>query len=189
MLEPSKRAATYEDLRRVPDNLVAELVSGELYANPRPASPHAKAATGITASVYPFDGDPSGGHPGGWWILAEPELHLHGDVVVPDIAGWRRNRMPEFPDVAAFELAPDWVCEVVSPRTAGLDRVKKMALYAREHVQHAWIVDPVARTLEVFGLEGGRWVVASTHEGAGKVRAEPFDAELDAGRWWMPAAT
>jgi Uma2 family endonuclease len=183
-----KRPATYDDLRRVPDTMVAEIIDGELIATPRPASPHARAATALGSDLFgPFDrppGDPAG--PGGWWLLFEPELHLGPDVVVPDVAGWRRTRLPTLPDVPAFELAPDWVCEVVSPATGAVDRGRKMRVYARERVAHLWILDPVLRTLEVYRLDGSRWVVASTHGGTDVVRAEPFDAvELRLARWWL----
>ena len=173
------KGATYEDLLQVPDNLVAEILGGELHASPRPAPPHAAAASALTGGLSgPFQFGRGG--PGGWWILAEPELHVGADVLVPDLAGWRRSRMPALPDSAAFSLAPDWVCEVVSPRTERVDRVLKLPVYAREGVGHAWLVNPLARTLEVLRLEGPRWVVASTHGGDEVVRAEPFaDVELD----------
>ena len=117
----------------------------------------------------------------------EREFHFGEEVVVPDLAGWRRERMPVLPNVAAFELAPDWVCEVVSPSTVRLDRVRKMAVYAREKVTHLWLLDPLAQTLEVYRLEADGWFVVSTHAGAERVRAEPFDAvELDMTRWWLP---
>lgn len=125
------------------------------------------------------------GGPGDWWILDEPELHLGADVLVPDLAGWRKTRMPHRPDTAYFPLAPDWVCEILSPSTAVVDRVKKLAIYAREGVAHAWLIDPALQTLEVFRLEGGRWVLLGTHAGNEVVRAEPFaeiDLELD--RLW-----
>jgi Uma2 family endonuclease len=186
-MEPARRRATYEDLVKVPDHMVAEIVDGELYASPRPASPHALAASTIGGDLGGFH-RPSGGPggPGGWWILYEPELHLGPDVMVPDMAGWRRERMPAVPNVAYFELAPDWACEVVSPSTGILDRRRKMPIYARESVAHLWIVDPILKTLEVYRLESGRWVVASTHGGDDRVRAEPFDAvEIDIARWWL----
>ena len=167
--------------------MVAEIIDGELIATPRPAAPHALAASMIGfALIGPFGGPPgTSGAPGGWWILDEPELHLGGDVVVPDLAGWRRERMPTIPDVAAFELAPDWACEVVSPSTGAIDRGRKMRVYLRERVGHLWLVDPIVRTIEVFRLEDGCWVVASTQAGPGPVRAEPFDAvALDVSRWW-----
>ena len=183
----AKRRATYEDLRKVPDHMVAELIDGELIASPRPAAPHALAASMIGFTLIGPFGGPAGtaGAPGGWWILDEPELHFGEDVLVPDLAGWKRERMPAVPDVAAFELSPDWACEVVSPSTGALDRGRKMQVYAREHVGHLWLVDPIHRTLEVFRLEDGRWVVVDTHAGAGPVHAEPFAAVgIDMGRWW-----
>ena len=184
-----RRKATYEDLMNVPDHLVAEIIDGELIASPRPASPHALASSALGASLMgPFHFG-TGGGPGGWWILDEPELHLGKDVVVPDLAGWRRERMRVLPRVAAFEMAPDWVCEVVSPGTARMDRVSKMAIYAREKVGHLWLVDPLVQTLEVYRLEAEHWVVSSTHAGAEGVRAEPFEAvELEMSRWWLPPA-
>jgi len=168
--------------------MVGEIIDGELYASPRPASPHALAASGIGSDLFGRFNRPTNGPdaPGGWWILDEPELHLGSEVMVPDLAGWRRECMPRIPDVAYFELVPDWVCEVVSPRTGILDRRRKMPIYAREGVSHLWIVDPILKTLEVYRLESGRWVVASTHGGDDLVRAEPFDAvELDIVRWWL----
>jgi Uma2 family endonuclease len=172
---------------KVPDHLVAEIIDGELVTTPRPASPHARAESVIGQDLAPFDRRPGGpAGPGGWWILDEPELHLGEDVIVPDLAGWRHERMPAIPNVAAFTLAPDWVCEVISPRTGRIDRSRKMRIYARERVSHLWFVDPLARTLEVYRLEGERWVVASTHGGAEAVRAEPFDAiAVELARWWL----
>jgi Uma2 family endonuclease len=129
-------------------------------------------------------GDPLG--PGGWWLLHEPELHFGDDVVVPDQAGWRRARMPVLPNVAAFTDAPDWACEVISPTTGRIDRSRKMRIYAREAVGHLWIVDPVVRTIEVYRLEEGSWIVAGVHGGEAPVRIEPFqDVELAVARWWL----
>ena len=172
---------------RVPDHLVAEIIDGELITTPRPASPHARAESVIGQDLSPFDRRPGGpGGPGGWWILDEPELHLGEDVIVPDLAGWRHERMPVIPNAPAVTLAPDWACEVVSPRTGAVDRSRKMRVYSREGVGHLWFVDPLARTLEVYRLDGERWVVASTHGGAETVRAEPFEAlVIDVARWWL----
>ena len=183
----ARRRATYDDLIAVPDNLVAEIIDGELVTSPRPASPHALAATRIGTDLGgPFDRPPGGGLPGGWWLLFEPELRLGEDVIVPDFAGWRRERMPVLPNVVGFTQPPDWVCEVVSPRTGAIDRGRKMRIYARERVGHLWMVDPLARTLEIYRLEADRWIVASTHAASERVRPEPFDAmELDIGRWWL----
>jgi Uma2 family endonuclease len=187
MAPPTKSRATYEDLLLVPENKVAEIIDGELHVSPRPASRHALAASGLANSLGPPFHDGRGG-PGGWWILFEPELHLGEDVLVPDLAGWRRERMPKFPDAPAFTIAPDWVCEVVSPATEGIDRARKMPTYARVGPSHLWLVNPLARTLEVYRICEGRSVLLGTHEGEATVRAAPFDAvELDLGRLWLPA--
>ena len=170
-----QRKATYADLEAVPPHQVAELVDGELYVSPRPAFPHARAAGRIYRQLDgPFDEGLSG--PGGWLLLIEPELHLGEDVLVPDVAGWRRERMPKMPRVVGVTLAPDWVCEVLSPSTAKLDREKKMKVYAREGVHHLWLVDPLRQELEVYGLEGGRWQRRGMHTGQEQIRAEPFEA-------------
>ncbi len=170
---PFDRPATYDDLMKLPDGLVAEIVDGELHASPKPAPPHVIAGSsvgGLLLNPYSF----GRGGPGGWWILDEPELHLGADVLVPDLAGWRKTRMPHRPDTAYFPLAPEWVCEILSPSTAVVDRVKKLAIYAREGVAHAWLIDPALQTLEVLRLEGGRWLLLGTHAGGDVVRAEPF---------------
>jgi len=180
---PKQPPATYEDLLKVPSHQVAEILDGELHVSPRPAPRHASASSGVGGLLWGFDR--GGGGPGGWRILDEPELHLGPDVLVPDLAGWRRERMPELPGDAYFSVAPDWVCEVLSPATASMDRVKKLRIYAREHVRHAWLVDPLARTLEVLRLEGDRWSIASTFADLDVVRAEPFDAiDLDLSLLW-----
>lgn len=179
-----RQPATYEDLLKVPDHLVAEIVDGDLYASPRPAPRHAHATSRLGGSLDgPFDRGRGG--PGGWRILDEPELHLGPDIVVPDLAGWRRERLPALPEEAYFSVAPDWVCEVVSPSTAALDRVKKMGVYARERVQHAWLIDPIAQTLEALRLENSRWVIVSSCAGAEVVRVPPFEAiDLDLAVLW-----
>lgn len=183
--KPARSPATYEDLAKVPAHQVAEILDGELIVSPRPAARHAQASSVMGSDLLgPFQRGLGG--PGGWWILDEPELHLGADVLVPDLAGWRRERMPAIPDVAAFSLAPDWVTEVVSPSTARHDRVQKLAIYARDGVRHVWLVDPIARVLEVLRLESGRWLLAAAHGDNEKVRAEPFDAiELDLAAWWI----
>jgi len=183
-----KRKATYDDVLAAPEHKVAEILDGELFLSPRPATPHARASSIVGSQlVDAFDrgaGDPP--RPGGWWILAEPELHLGPDVVVPDIAGWRRERMPRIPNAPWLELAPDWLCETLSPSTARLDRTRKLAIYAREGVRHVWLVEPSTRTLEVLALDGGRWVVAENHGGDDVVRAAPFAAiELELARLWL----
>jgi Uma2 family endonuclease len=137
-----------------------------------------------------FDGPPGGaGKPGGWWFLFEPELHFGRNVLGPDVAAWRREHMPVLLNTAAFTQPPDWLCEVVSPSTGAVDRGRKMTIYGREAVAHLWIVDPILRTLEVYRLEGERWVVASAHGGNAPIVAEPFEAiTLDPARWWLEPA-
>ena len=175
MAHPAKRYATYEDLLAVPEPLIAEIIDGELHTSPRPASRHARSSSALGGLLFgPFDRG-SGG-PGGWLILDEPELHLGRDVLVPDLAGWRRERMPEMPDVVGFTLPPDWICEVLSPSTERLDRAGKLAVYRRERVPHIWLINPIAETLEVMRLEGDRYSLIDTFAGETEVRAEPFDA-------------
>jgi Uma2 family endonuclease len=122
----------------------------------------------------PFDRRVGG--PGGWWILFEPELHFERDVVVPDLAGWRRERLPALPETPWFELAPDWICEVISPSTERFDRGHKLGVHARENVVWVWLVNPLARTLEVLKLEDGRYVILAVHEGEAEIVAPPFQA-------------
>jgi Uma2 family endonuclease len=160
----ARRTATYDDLLAVPDRLVAEILDGELQTSPRPTPRHAHATTGLAGDLSgPFDRGRGG--PGGWWILAGPELHFGDDVAVPDLAGWRRARLPELPSEAFFTLAPDWVCETLSPSTERIDRGTKLALYAREGVAHIWLVNPISETLEAYRLEHGRWLLVVTHAG------------------------
>lgn len=180
----ARRRATYQDLLSVSDHLVAEILDGDLCTSPRPSVAHAIATTGLGGNlVGPFDHGRGG--PGGWWILGEPELHLGEDVVVPDLAGWRRARLPEMPRGAFLSVAPDWVCETVSPSTERIDRGTKLAIYARENVSHTWLVNPLAETLEAYRLEQGRWLLLNTHAGDVSARIEPFEAiELELWRLW-----
>lgn len=185
MSTPPKKPATYQDVLDLPEEQVGEIVDGELHVSPRPASRHTRVSSRLGMILgNPFELGQGG--PGGWWILDEPELHLGHDVLVPDLGGWRQERMPEFPDVPYFELAPDWVCEVLSPSTAKLDVERKLPKYARAGVKHAWVINPVHRVLEVFRLEQERWMLVSYLTGDDKVRAEPFqDVELNLGVLWL----
>ncbi|HEX8705936.1 MAG TPA: Uma2 family endonuclease [Myxococcaceae bacterium] len=183
--QPSRRKATYEDLEGVPSNCVGEIVVGELYVSPRSGATQARAVFRLCGALSPFDQNSQGQGPGGWVLLFEPELHLSGDALIPDLAGWRRERMPELPDTAALELAPNWVCEVLSPSTEALDRAKKMGSYAREGVKHLWLADPRPQLLEVYRLEQGRWSLIGSHLGNVTVQAEPFEElALELGPLW-----
>jgi Uma2 family endonuclease len=172
---PETKPASYEDLFDLPENLVGEIINGRLVTHPRPAPRHARAYSGIGGNLFdPFDRGRGG--PGGWWILDEPELHIGGHILVPDLAGWRRERMQTLPDTAWFEMVPDWVCEVLSPGTAKIDRVEKMPIYAAIGAQYAWLVDPDLRTLEACQNQDGRWLLIGVFKEADPVQVAPFDA-------------
>lgn len=179
------KEATYEDLFSIPEHHIGQVVHGVLYSHPRPAARHSVAASELGGDLLQRFSRGRGG-PGGWFILDEPELHLGRDIIVPDLAGWRRERMPEVPDATAFELAPDWACEVLSPSTAKLDRGPKREVYAREKVPHLWFVDPAAKTVDVLRLDGATYRVVQSFAEDAIVRAEPFDAvELELGFLWL----
>jgi Uma2 family endonuclease len=180
--QPMKRA-TYQDVLNAPENKVAEILDGDLFLSPRPASRHTVASSRIGRVLGPFDDDPAG--PGGWWILDGPELHFGEDVLVPDLAGWRRDRMPAIADVAFFTLSPDWVCEVLSPSTARIDRRRKLPIYARAGIPFAWLVDPVDRLVEVLQLRDGVWSIAGVRGDTEVARLDPFGAiEVALARLW-----
>ena len=167
--------ATYRDVLDAPAHRVAEIVDGTLYTHPRPAPPHARASSALGGKIAnPFDYDTGG--PGGWWIIDEPELHLGEDILVPDLSGWRRERMTELPDTTYFTLAPDWVCEVLSASTRRLDLHEKRPVYAREGVGHLWLVDPTDRTLDAFDLHEGQWLLIASAKDDDLVSIRPFDA-------------
>ncbi len=173
--KPSVRGATYQDVLDAPAHKVAEIIGGTLHTQPRPAMPHAQASSRLIRRIGgPFDDDIGG--PGGWWIVFEPELHLGGEILVPDLAGWRRETMPKYPSGAFCTIAPDWVCEVLSPSTRQLDQGGKRMAYAREGVSHLWFVDPDARTLEAFALRDGQWVLIASLAEDAPVSVAPFDA-------------
>lgn len=186
----TKKMATYDDVLAVPDHLNAEIVNGELVVSPRPAFKHARAGTRLGAALDPFDREPGGSDPGGWLILFEPELHLGvggRQVVIPDLAGWRRERLPELPDVPWLDLAPDWLCEVASPSTARHDRLVKSAIYLDAGVRWMWLVTPLTETVEVLEATGdrSRWTLVTSAVGPEPRRLAPFEAlELDISRLW-----
>ncbi len=180
----------YDRLIALPDNRVGEIVGGRLYTQPRPAGPHAAACTSLAAEIHlPYQRGRGG--PGGWWIIVEPELHFVRDteVLVPDIAGWRRSRLPRPPRGHRFEVIPEWVCEIVSPATAKKDRVVKLPVYARYGVAYLWLVDPLARTLETFALHEGRWTVLGLYKDQDVVSVAPFtDLHLELTALWLEGA-
>jgi hypothetical protein len=188
--KPPRKRATYEDLLKAPEGLVAEVIHGTLVTHPRPAPRHAQGESALqTLLGGPFQYGIGG--PGGWWILVEPELHLFGgaEILVPNLGGWRSERMPALPETAFFETVPDWICEVLSPSTAAVDRADKLPIYAAAGVRHAWLADPLLQTLEVLRLEDAAWRLVATYKGNLKVRAEPFDAvELDLALVWKVRA-
>lgn len=176
MAEPVRKAATYEDVLNAPPDRIAEILDGELHSSPRPAKPHAAAVSALAEELGPPFKRGKGG-PGGWIILFEPELHLGADVLVPALAGWRRERLPVLTTSEAhFTLAPDWVCAVLSRGTAAVDRKRKLPIYAREAVRQVWLVDPLARTLDVLRLSDRSWTLVGTWSDDDEVRAEPFEA-------------
>jgi Uma2 family endonuclease len=184
--EPADRRATYADVLAAPEHHIAQVIDGQLDVQPRPAGRHAVANTRLSNDLGGTF-DRGGGSPGGWWIIYEPELHLGAepDILVPDIAGWRRERLPEYPPGPFVTLPPDWACEILSPSTHRLDRVRKMPVYAREGVRYVWLVDPDAETLEAYRLEGSAHLRIAAHGEDERARIEPFEAiELELARLW-----
>lgn len=180
------KPAVYEDLFDLPEHIVGEIIYGQLITHPRPAPRHALAASSVCDElISPFQKGRGG--PGGWWILVEPELHLHPNILVPDLAGWRRERMPTLPTKAYFEIVPDWVCEVLSPGTARVDRIQKMPIYAQCGVNYLWLIDPDLQTLEVFERVDQRWQMQAAHQGDELIRVLPFaEIEISLADLWPP---
>lgn len=169
------KPASYADIEALPPHVTGQIIDGELFASPRPAAAHVETASvlgGIIMGAYRL----GIGGPGGWRIMDEPELHLGDAVLVPDIAGWRLERWPGLPENHGIEIAPDWICEVLSPSTERFDRIRKMAAYARFGVPHAWLVHPTRHSVEIFELVNGRWTFIQGVEGVEELCAKPFDA-------------
>ena len=185
MVESAEKKAVYDDLYHIPENMIGEIIDGDLIATPRPATRHTYASSVLGHEVGPPYQLGRGG-PGGWIILDKTEILLGENILVPDFAGWRRERFPGLPQENWIAIVPDWICEVLSPGTARLDRVRKMPIYARYEVPHLWLIDPLARTLEVFRLESGRWAMLGAFAEDDRVRAEPFqEIEIELGNLWI----
>ncbi|MFH1115419.1 MAG: Uma2 family endonuclease [Pseudomonadota bacterium] len=185
MAETAKTRASYEDLYGIDENAVGQIIDGELIVSPRPSRRHAFAASVLNAEVTSSHHLGGSRGPGGWIILFEPEIKMGEDILVPDLAGWKEDRLPWDEETNWISVPPDWVCEIVSESSIRVDRIKKMAIYAREGVPYYWVIDPRYRTLEVFRLESGRWLLLGTFADDDKVRAEPFEeVEIDLGRLW-----
>jgi Uma2 family endonuclease len=177
MARAAREQTLYAALEALPERLTGEILEGQLYTQPRPTAPHVSAVSSLAMELGgPYSRGRGG--PGGWWILVEPELHFVRDaeVAVPDLAGWRRERMPRMPEDHRIEIVPDWVCEVLSPSTRSKDREIKLPLYAKRGVRYAWLLDPRARTLEAFALERGGWTPLAMLAAADTVALEPFAA-------------
>jgi Uma2 family endonuclease len=188
MSEPAKRSATYDDLYTVPENMIGEIINGELIATPRPSPKHMLATSALGGKILPPYQFGEGGGPGGWIILVEVEIILSQQFIVPDLAGWRKERFPKKLEYNWIEVTPDWVCEVLSPSTALRDRTVKKAIYEAHGVGHLWLVDPLHRTVEVFRVESHRWVPAGVFGGDEKARLEPFqEIEFHLGDLWLEA--
>jgi Uma2 family endonuclease len=185
MSEPAKRIATYEDLYSIPDNMTGEIINGELITTPRPSRKHAYSATVLGEEIGPPYRRGRGG-PGGWIILDEPELGLGEDILVPDLGGWKRERFPIEEETNYISVAPNWVCEVLSPRTLRNDKVKKMPIYARQAVEYIWLIDPIVMTMDAFRLESGRWLLLGSFSENDKVQIEPFqEIEINLEDLWL----
>lgn len=183
---PAKRNATYQDVIDAPEHMVAEILDGDLFLSPRPAPRHARATLRI-GGLLDLIFDEEFGERGGWTIFVEPEIHLKTDVVVPDLAGWRGDRLAGLSEHAAFiSQAPDWACEVLSPSTERIDRGRKLRIYARERVSYLWLVSSIRRTLEVYERKRTAWSEPQIFRDDEIVRVAPFEAiDIPLSRLWL----
>lgn len=189
MSDAAPKLATYEDLIALPEDVRAEVLGGQIITAPAPLPKHSRAQRALGSFIgRPFDDDDGHGGPGGWWIFVEVDIELsRHDVVRPDLAGWRRERLADPAEQRPITVAPDWVCEILSPSTAARDKVQKRALYAEAGIPHYWLVDTDARTVEAFALESGRWVLVGSYDDATTAAIPPFEAvELQVGRLFLP---
>ena len=185
-MQAAEKSSLYDQLLVLPETLTGEILNGRLHAQPRPSGPHGRASTGLDRTIGRSYDDGDDG-PGGWWIFVEPEVHFvrHREVAVPDLAGWRRERMPKIPQDHRFEVVPDWVCEILSPSTASKDRGIKLPIYAHYGVGYAWLIDPKAHTLETFESDADSWMKTGHFFSQDTVSVAPFDAlTMKLGRLW-----
>jgi Uma2 family endonuclease len=186
MAEEAKKKADYDDLYNIPENMTGQIIDGDLIVTPRPSRHHVYAASVLGSELGPSYQFGRGGGPGGWIILIGPEIKMGENILVPDLAGWKKERFPSSEETNWISAHPDWVCEVLSPGALRLDKIKKMRLYGQNGVKHFWLIDPIAGTLDVFRLESGRWMVAGSFVEDDKVRAEPFqETEIDLSNLWL----
>jgi Uma2 family endonuclease len=182
--------ATYEALLALPEHTRAEVVDGVVELSPSPSPEHGRAQRTLGHLIGgPFDDDDDRGGPGGWWIIPEIDVRLGvHDIVRPDLAGWRRQRLPDPWGKRPIEVVPDWICEVISPNKPAHDRVTKRRLYARHGVPFYWLLDPLARTLEALRLDDGVWMELGVWGEGDLARIDPFAAvELEVGRLFPPS--
>jgi len=175
MTKPVKKPATYADLEAAPPHLVAEIIDGQLVTHPRPSPRHGATASALGVELGDAFQKGRGG-PGGWIFIDEPELHLGPQIVVPDLVGWKRERLPAYPEKSYFDISPDWICEVLSASTETRDRTVKTRIYADAGIPHFWLIDPRQQLLEAFELQQGRWTKIGAWSSDDEVRAAPFDA-------------
>jgi Uma2 family endonuclease len=190
-VQRAPRLATYDDLLTLPREARAEILGGEIVPMPSPLPRHSKVQGALRRFIGgPFDDDDGRGGPGGWWILIEVDVRLSPhDVVRPDLSGWRRDRLPDPWDIRPIDVTPDWICEVVSPSNAAVDRVTKRHLYAKHGVSFYWIVDPAERTLEAMRLESETWIEVGSYDDGSVARIAPFvEVELEVERLFPPRA-
>ncbi len=185
MSEEAIKKANYDDLFKLSENRVGEIINGELHSMPRPSPKHANVSSSLMGEIWgPYRLGRHGG-PGGWWILSEPEIQLGEHTIVPDLAGWKKESLPSLPETNWFSVPPDWVCEILSPGTMRIDRIIKMPIFAHHGVSFLWMINPFIKIFETFRLESGLWLLLNTFMENDKVRAEPFEKiEIDLKYLW-----
>ena len=175
--ERQRPTTTVDEWLREPAEKRYELIDGDLIEKAAPDFSHGSAQAGLIAHLHPWFHQRDGGdRPGGWWIASEVDVVLDDNGFRPDIAGWRRERVPEMPKTRPVRVRPDWICEIVSESNATTDTIKKLRRYHQAGVPHYWLLDPATRTLAVYrhAAEGYQSVLVA--EAGETARAEPFEA-------------